>query len=117
MKQIAYLTMVFLPASFVAGVFGMNVKEIAPTTNATLAQYFETVCALTAATVWIIVAFQSRYLFDRRMPFWQRLGWPIYSIYYMFDRVRNPKRFEEKHKDSSAPIFGPLFGGYHHAQA
>ncbi|KAH9474784.1 hypothetical protein JR316_0013249 [Psilocybe cubensis] len=37
MKQIAYLTMVFLPASFVATVFGMNIAEIAPGTNGTLA--------------------------------------------------------------------------------
>ncbi|KAF7341961.1 hypothetical protein MVEN_01782600 [Mycena venus] len=30
MKQIAFLSMVFLPASFVAAIFGMNIREIAP---------------------------------------------------------------------------------------
>ncbi|EAU84063.2 hypothetical protein CC1G_06925 [Coprinopsis cinerea okayama7 len=77
MKQIAYLTMVFLPASFVATIFGMNVKEIVPETSETLPHYFETAAPLTLATVWIIVAFQSKYILGYEMPFWKRLGWPI----------------------------------------
>ncbi|KAH6910723.1 hypothetical protein BKA70DRAFT_1271341 [Coprinopsis sp. MPI-PUGE-AT-0042] len=77
MKQIAYLTMVFLPASFVATAFGMNIKEIVPGTTENLAHYFETALPLTLASVWVIVAFQSKYVFGDDMPFWQRLGWPI----------------------------------------
>ncbi|KAM6495200.1 CorA-like Mg2+ transporter domain containing protein [Amanita muscaria] len=89
MKQIAYLTMVFLPASFIAGIFGMNVAEINPGTNGTIAQYFETTIALTMATVWIIIAFQSRHIFPH-MPFWKRLGWPILLLIYLIKRASNP---------------------------
>ncbi|KAF8997736.1 hypothetical protein BDQ17DRAFT_1544284 [Cyathus striatus] len=39
MKQIAYLTMIFLPASYIATVFGMNVKEITDSSKATLGHY------------------------------------------------------------------------------
>ncbi|KXN85113.1 hypothetical protein AN958_11690 [Leucoagaricus sp. SymC.cos] len=57
MKQIAYLTMFFLPASFAATAFGMNVGEINGA-NPTLGQYFATALPLTAITVWIVVALQ-----------------------------------------------------------
>ncbi|KAF5350703.1 hypothetical protein D9756_008753 [Leucocoprinus leucothites] len=76
MKQIAYLTMVFLPPSFVAGLFGMNTKEIAPDTNGTLPYYVALAVPLTILTAWVIIAFQSRYLF-RDKPFYQRLAWPM----------------------------------------
>ncbi|KAF9076893.1 cora-like Mg2+ transporter protein-domain-containing protein [Rhodocollybia butyracea] len=62
MKQIAYLSMVFLPASFVAGVFGMNVQELSTQTNGTLETYFAAAFPLTAVTIWIVIAFQSRHL-------------------------------------------------------
>ncbi|KAF9048217.1 hypothetical protein BDZ89DRAFT_1057791, partial [Hymenopellis radicata] len=85
MKQIAYLTMFFLPASFVAAVFGMNVGEISPGTHGTLPYYFETAAPLTVATIWIIMAFQSKYLFgNRRTTFWTRLGWPWLLFKRMF---------------------------------
>ncbi|KAJ7593398.1 hypothetical protein C8J56DRAFT_497093 [Mycena floridula] len=58
MKQISYLTMIFLPSTFVATVFGMNVVEINPGTLQTLAHYVVTVIPLTLATVlvmtWIV---------------------------------------------------------------
>ncbi|SJL10696.1 uncharacterized protein ARMOST_14088 [Armillaria ostoyae] len=51
MKQIAYLTMTFLPSSFVAAIFGMNVGEISPGTNETLPHYFAIAAVLTLLTV------------------------------------------------------------------
>ncbi|PPQ75298.1 hypothetical protein CVT24_007521 [Panaeolus cyanescens] len=80
MKQIAYLTMFFLPASFVAAVFGMNVGEIAPDTNGTLPHYVETALPLTIATIWIIIAFQSQDIYPKRVPYWQRFFWPFVLI-------------------------------------
>jgi len=77
MKQIAYLTMVFLPASFVAAVFGMNVKDFSPETHGTLPHYFAAAIGLTAATIWIIIAFQSQYLLPSSFSFPMRLAWPI----------------------------------------
>ncbi|TFK31449.1 hypothetical protein BDQ12DRAFT_694125 [Crucibulum laeve] len=86
MKQIAYLTMIFLPASFVAAVFGMNVGEIAPGTLGTIAHYVEIAVPLTIITIWVIVAFQSRYIFPDDVSFWQRLGWPVLLIKRRFGK-------------------------------
>ncbi|KAL0946131.1 hypothetical protein HGRIS_012396 [Hohenbuehelia grisea] len=85
MKQIAYLTMIFLPASFVAAAFGMNIRELIPDAkdgthmaNGTLAHYVEAAIAFTVLTIWVIVSFQSKYFYDEKEapPFWKRLAWP-----------------------------------------
>ncbi|KAJ7138651.1 hypothetical protein C8R46DRAFT_1321722 [Mycena filopes] len=60
MKQISYLTMFFLPASFAASVFGMNVQEISPDTHGTLPHYLAFALPMTAITIWVIMAFQYR---------------------------------------------------------
>ena len=97
MKQIAYLTMVFLPATFVAAsvsfcalvtkpypdlahqtVFGMNVHEISPDTHGTLTLYATFAISLTVATIWIIVALQAKRFFGTQASVWQRLCWPIW---------------------------------------
>ncbi|KAF7292873.1 hypothetical protein MIND_01186300 [Mycena indigotica] len=77
MKQIAYLSMVFLPASFVAAVFGMNVGEINPGTKGTWGHYFETALPLTLATIWAVMVFQGKYLLGRDATIWMRLIWPV----------------------------------------
>ncbi|KAF8625330.1 hypothetical protein AX17_006872 [Amanita inopinata Kibby_2008] len=92
MKQIAYLTMVFLPASFMSAVFGMNVVEISPMGGGTLREFFATAIPLTVVTIWVIGVIQ---LPDMRRqtqniltsdPFkerndgeykWSRLWWPV----------------------------------------
>jgi Mg2+ and Co2+ transporter CorA len=80
MKQIAYLTMVFLPATFAAGIFGMNVNEITPLTNGSLWQYLALAIPLTLLTAWLIVAFQSKYVFPKGTSFMKRLAWPVYLV-------------------------------------
>jgi len=79
MKQISYLTMVFLPASFVASAFGMNIKEITDGTNGTLGHYAAAAIPLTLATIWIIVALQGRWQHKggKHMSFARRLAWPL----------------------------------------
>ncbi|KAH7915509.1 hypothetical protein BJ138DRAFT_1132565 [Hygrophoropsis aurantiaca] len=59
-RAISYLTMIFLPASFTAAVFGMNVMEIVPGSNETLIRYGEVTLALTLLTVWLVFAIQVR---------------------------------------------------------
>ncbi|KDR77304.1 hypothetical protein GALMADRAFT_246652 [Galerina marginata CBS 339.88] len=86
MKQVAYLTMVFLPASFVAGVFGMNVNEINPGTLGTMGRYVEIAIPLTLITAWIIIAFQSKYIFPDDTGFMKRLGWPAYLVINMMKK-------------------------------
>jgi len=78
MKQIAYLSMVFLPATFVSSIFGMNVQEIVPNTSGTMVHYFVTAFSFTILSVWVITALQSRYNFRKGVTFWQRLGWPVF---------------------------------------
>lgn len=87
MKQIAYLIMVFLPATFVATVFGMNVQEISPNTLGTLSQYFATALPITPVTIWIIIAVQSRYLFPRNYTFLARFGWPVLLVLRWLGRI------------------------------
>ncbi|TEB25452.1 hypothetical protein FA13DRAFT_1756550 [Coprinellus micaceus] len=90
MKQIAYLTMVFLPASFVAAVFGMNVAEINPGSLETIRNYVATAVPFTIVTVWVIIAFQSKYIFKTEVSFWWRLTWPFQLIYERY--IRKPKK-------------------------
>ncbi|KAH7882413.1 hypothetical protein F5I97DRAFT_1987033 [Phlebopus sp. FC_14] len=82
MKQISYLTMVFLPASFIASVFGMNVVEINPDSNENLAHYAEATVALTLLTAWLVVGLQTHSSFyPTGSNIWRRLAWPIFFIY------------------------------------
>ncbi|KAK0460693.1 uncharacterized protein EV420DRAFT_1533668 [Desarmillaria tabescens] len=105
MKQIAYLTMIFLPSSFVAGIFGMNVREINPGTDGTLPHYFEVAASLTFVTVWVVMAFQSKYLFDSGATFWMRLLWPWMLFKQVF--VKRTKKEKEK-EDFVMDDFGAL---------
>ncbi|KAI6127961.1 hypothetical protein EDD16DRAFT_1551259 [Pisolithus croceorrhizus] len=79
MKQISYLTMIFLPASLIASVFGMNVAEINPGTYETLSHYAEATVSLTVLTAWLVIAMQTESSFwPKGSPWWRRLAWPIY---------------------------------------
>ncbi|KIJ63179.1 hypothetical protein HYDPIDRAFT_113782 [Hydnomerulius pinastri MD-312] len=81
MKQISYLTMVFLPASFIASVFGMNVMEINPGTKENLSHYAEATVALTLLTAWLVIALQTHSSFyPPGSNIWRRLVWPAFMI-------------------------------------
>ncbi|KAJ8488753.1 hypothetical protein ONZ45_g13834 [Pleurotus djamor] len=60
MRQISSLTMIFLPGSLVATVFGMNVTEINEGSSPHIWLYFAAAFPLTFITVWIAVALQVR---------------------------------------------------------
>jgi hypothetical protein len=58
--------------------FGMNVVELNPGGYTSLAHFFEASLPLTFFTVWIVVAFQSRFVLrDDRGAVWKKLLWPI----------------------------------------
>lgn len=79
MKRISYLTMIFLPASLMASVFGMNVVEINSGSHETLARYVEATVSLTVLTTWLVVAMQTESSFwPKGSPWWHRLAWPIF---------------------------------------
>lgn len=94
MKQIAYLTMAFLPASFVAGVFGMNVNEINPGTNGTLGKYFATALPLTILTAWVVTAFQSEAIFPNGANALKRMLWPVFLLVKFVKDKRSSKTDE-----------------------
>ncbi|KAG6904868.1 hypothetical protein DXG01_006627, partial [Tephrocybe rancida] len=84
MKQVAYLTMFFLPASLVAGIFGMNIKEFNIVSDGTLGHYLAAAISLTVLTCWVIIAFQFRPGHSEREEepslAWRilgRIGWPV----------------------------------------
>ncbi|KAH6876668.1 hypothetical protein BKA70DRAFT_236124 [Coprinopsis sp. MPI-PUGE-AT-0042] len=116
MKQIAYLTMFFLPPSFVASLFGMNIKEINPEESGpgmSLRRYFAVAVPLTALTIWIVIAAQfqiedprveqaassqgagatglglrAKHDHERKMSMGRRLLWPVWLCMSIFMRWR-----------------------------
>ncbi|KAF8553819.1 hypothetical protein OG21DRAFT_1522884 [Imleria badia] len=87
MKQISYLTMIFLPASYLSSVFGMNVAEINPGTLESLASYVESTVILTAVTIWVVVALQEHSTFHPgRSSVLKRIAWPAF---YAYDMIRS----------------------------
>jgi hypothetical protein len=73
----------------------MNVSEINPGTNGTLAKYFATALPLTVVTAWIITAFQSEAIFPEGASIVKRMIWPIFLLIKLFKRMRKPKTRKE----------------------
>ncbi|KAH7912764.1 hypothetical protein BJ138DRAFT_1112061 [Hygrophoropsis aurantiaca] len=99
MRQISYLTMIFLPASFIAAVFGMNVKEINPGSFETLTHYVEASIVLTILTAWIVVALQSKSPLHETEDegFWtRRLWWPVLFLRRKIRKHKKANRDPEK---------------------
>ncbi|KAF9463267.1 hypothetical protein BDZ94DRAFT_1308998 [Collybia nuda] len=83
MRQVSLLTMVFLPASFSASIFGMNVKNFDnnPNIRGTLIHYLETAIPLTAFTIWVVLASQKKPPGSETVEEgWWKLAWPVYVV-------------------------------------
>jgi hypothetical protein len=79
-----------------AVVINSKVQELSSDTFGTLAHYLETAVALTLVTIWIMIAFQSRfYLADPDASMWRRLLWPIVVFASLFKR-NMPGRTDEE---------------------
>lgn len=68
----------------------MNTKEVNPEATGTLPYYVAFAVPLTLITIWIIIAFQSRYLLLEK-PFVVRLGWPYYLMKKWWSRKPETK--------------------------
>jgi hypothetical protein len=68
----------------------MNVAEINPGSLETIRNYVATAVPFTIVTVWVIIAFQSKYIFKTEVSFWWRLTWPFQLIYERY--IRKPKK-------------------------
>jgi len=93
MKQISYLTMVFLPASFTAAVFGMNVTEINSGSKVDLARYVAVVVPLTAVTIWVMMSLKSKaHLDDPDPSMWSQMLWPLKAAMDVFVGIFQARR-------------------------
>jgi hypothetical protein len=81
----------------------MNTKEINPGTKGTLPYYIAFAVPLTLITIWIIIAFQSRYLLIGK-PFLVRLGWPYYLLKQWWSVRRGAK--------ASGTVYRPVASDY-----
>ncbi|KAG1773588.1 hypothetical protein EV702DRAFT_1032842 [Suillus placidus] len=81
MKQISYLTMIFLPASLTASLFGMNVREINPGTLETMTRYVWVTLLLTVVTTWIVITLQPYSTIHKSgVSMWRRAAWPAFFL-------------------------------------
>ncbi|KAG1787949.1 cora-like Mg2+ transporter protein-domain-containing protein [Suillus plorans] len=89
MQRFTYLTIVFLPASFIASVFGMNVIEIDNGTQ-TLAHYAMATVVLTLLTIYIIIMLQKQNIVHRReATLLQRAVWPIHLLWWIIPPLQH----------------------------
>ncbi|KAJ3512542.1 hypothetical protein NMY22_g15305 [Coprinellus aureogranulatus] len=79
MKQIARLTTVFLPAGFIAAVFGMNVNELSSETKGSLWQYFAVALPLTFLALRAMSAMEHSFKLDAK--FWIHFAGPLGAMY------------------------------------
>jgi len=70
------------------GVFGMNVIELNANTYGTIVHYVAAALPLTFVTIWIIVAFQSRFVLRDNEAMWKKLLWPIALIHRLISQTR-----------------------------
>ncbi|KAG1763114.1 hypothetical protein EDD22DRAFT_526563 [Suillus occidentalis] len=105
MKQISYLTMVFLPASFTASVFGMNVVEINPDSLETIARYVEVTISLTLLTTWIVIALQPYSSIHENSGggVWRRMAWPFYFSSTLCRQVKPPLSSQKDNTSLHSP--------------
>ncbi|KAG2347012.1 hypothetical protein BDR05DRAFT_958450 [Suillus weaverae] len=100
MKQISYLTMIFLPASLTASLFGMNVREINPGTLETITRYVWVTLLLTVATTWIVIALQPYSTIHKHgAGMWRRAAWPAF---FLPDKIMGYSKSWIKGKKTSA---------------
>ena len=67
----------------------MNVTEVNPDAKGTMPYYFAVTFPLTIATAWIVIAFQSKYIFKEKTNFFKRLGWPAFLLIDMIKERRS----------------------------
>ncbi|KAG5637342.1 hypothetical protein H0H81_004898 [Sphagnurus paluster] len=107
MKQIAYVSMIFLPASLAVHVFSMNVVEINPDGGLeTLPHYFAVALPLTVFTIWAVVAAQFRpNMMAERGLVWGtlgRAGWPLIMASELWRDWRTQRRQGSQPEDQKS---------------
>ncbi|KAG2159248.1 uncharacterized protein EDB93DRAFT_1324706 [Suillus bovinus] len=115
MKQISYLTMIFLPASFTASVFGMNVREINPGSLESIKRYVWVSFLLTLVTTWVVVAVQPyTKIHEDGAGVWRRAAWPVFFLSRII--IEYFKSFSIKGKKTSPQEDDIPLGSYHNSR-
>jgi hypothetical protein len=70
----------------------MNVIELNSGTYGTLAHYIAAALPLTCFTIWIIVAFQSRFVLREDDTMWKKLLWPVALANRLLSRRQSDDR-------------------------
>ncbi|KAH7106495.1 hypothetical protein BKA62DRAFT_687314 [Auriculariales sp. MPI-PUGE-AT-0066] len=78
-QQITYLTTVFLPPTFIATIFGMNLDKITEGGKGTLTEYLAIILPLIAGTLWLMLALQ-RHQQEPERSFLVHLLWPFRDL-------------------------------------
>jgi hypothetical protein len=86
-RTIAYLEMMFMPGHFMIEIFHMNVKPINPNGAPRIPIFLQIALPITAATIWIILVYQSKYMF-KKPSLRKQLIWPFWLVMYLFERAR-----------------------------
>ncbi|KZV85187.1 hypothetical protein EXIGLDRAFT_726355 [Exidia glandulosa HHB12029] len=79
-QQITYLTTIFLPPTFIATVFGMNISILSSDTTGTLKEYLAISLPLIVVTFWLMLAL-NRHLREPDTPFYHQLAWPFRDLH------------------------------------
>ncbi|KAL0946338.1 hypothetical protein HGRIS_012576 [Hohenbuehelia grisea] len=87
MRQLTYVTTAFLPATFLAGVFGIN--SLAFHEHTILKTYIVSSIPLTLGTVWILVMAQIRHWFPNihLQPWYMRILWPLLVLQHWWAKA------------------------------
>lgn len=67
----------------------MNIKEINSDSFGTLTKYLIIAFTFTAATIWIVIAFQFE---DKNASIFKRLAWPIFLSMRVIGRLKKKKQ-------------------------
>ena len=81
----------------------MNIREINPNSEGTLAHYLAAALSLTLTSAWIILAFQGKFHKDAGRDLRgiaRRLRWPVNIIRQLFVRRDNPDRNHVQMQDN-----------------
>ncbi|KAH7101558.1 cora-like Mg2+ transporter protein-domain-containing protein [Auriculariales sp. MPI-PUGE-AT-0066] len=87
MQQLSYVTMAFLPATFVSSIFGMNLNEFVGGTDLKWFHFVAVTVPLSIGTVWLMTAFQRR-MHDPNHSFLLHLLWPFFNFLNLLELWR-----------------------------
>ncbi|KZV83553.1 hypothetical protein EXIGLDRAFT_728203 [Exidia glandulosa HHB12029] len=96
-QQVTYLTTVFLPPTFIATIFGMNISILSDDTHGKLSEYLYISIPFIAITAWLMMALRRHLRYPNGL-FVSQLLWPFDDLRAMYRKLRRgpPKATTEE---------------------